>query len=171
MDPSLDPSKSTIIPSVLDLCPVTDSCNWGLAIATLLRGLCVCTVVHAQLKETNYPMRSSHLWLVSIGVQHHCPLRSVVAVAKAKLLHEDFVLAVLPTLNDQALHQLFLTQVNLEPLAGKGLRLRQQSPTCSAGQKAGVFRHPAPIRMRGCRDLVVCNQTRYHAQHARAWIF
>lgn len=115
-------------------------------------------------------MRSSHLWLVSIGVQHHCPLRSVVAVAKAKLLHEDFVLAVLPTLNDQALHQLLLTQIYLEPLAGEGLRLGQQGPTCSAGQQAGVLRDPVPIRVRGCRDLVVRDQTRYHAQHARAWI-
>lgn len=92
--------KSTIIPSVLDLCPVRDSCNWGWAIATLLRGLCVHTVVHTQNWKKQIIMRSTHLWLVAIGVQHHCPFRTVVAVAKAKLLHEDFVLAVLPTLND-----------------------------------------------------------------------
>lgn len=104
-------------------------------------------------------MRSSHLWLVSTSVEHHCPLRSVVAVAKAKLLHEDLVLAVLPTLNDQALHQLLLTQIYLEPLAGERLRLWQQGPTCSAGQKAGVLWYPVPIRVRGCRDLVVCDQT------------
>lgn len=104
-------------------------------------------------------MRSSHFWLVSVGVEHHRPLRPVVAVAEAKLLHEDLVLAVLPTLNDQALHQLLLTQVHLEPLAGEGLRLGQQGPACSAGQEAGVLRHPIPIRVRGGRDLVVGDQT------------
>lgn len=104
-------------------------------------------------------MRSSYLWLVSIGVKHHCPLRSIVAVAKAKLLHEDLVLTVLPTLNDQALHHLLLTQIYLEPLTCKGLRLRQQSPTCSAGQKTGILWYPVPIRVRGCCDLVVCDQT------------
>lgn len=104
-------------------------------------------------------MRSSHLWLVSIGVEHHRPLRSVVAVAEAKLLHEDLVLAVLPALDDQALHQLLLTQIHLEPLAGEGLRLGQQGPTSSAGQEAGVLRDPVPIRVRGRRDLVVGDQT------------
>lgn len=110
----------------------------------------------------------SHLWLVPTGVQHHPPVRSIVAVAKAKLLHEDLVLTVLPSLDDQPFHHLVLTKIHLQPLAGEGLGLRQQGPTRPAGQKAGVLRYPAPVRMGGCSDLVVGDQTRYHAQHAGA---
>lgn len=56
---------------------------------------------------------NSHLWLVPIGIRHHPPVGAVVAVAEAELLHEDFVLTVLPPLDDQPLHQLLLTKIHL----------------------------------------------------------
>lgn len=62
---------------------------------------------------TIYAKKSSHLWLVPIGVQHHYPVRAIVAVAEAELLHEDFVLTVFPSLNDHPLHQLLFTEIHL----------------------------------------------------------
>lgn len=100
----------------------------------------------------------SHLWLVPIGVLHHAPVRPVVAVAEAEPLHEDLVLPVLPTLDDETFDQLLLAQVHLQPLPGEGLRLRQQGPPRPAGEQTGVLRHPAPVGVRRRGDLVVSDQ-------------
>lgn len=102
---------------------------------------------------------TSHPWLVPAGVQHHPPVGPIVAIAEAKLLHEDFVLTVLPSLDDHPLHQLLLAKIHLQPLAGERLGLRQQGPPGPAGQQAGVLWYPAPVRVRGCSDLVVGDQT------------
>lgn len=115
-------------------------------------------------------MDISHLWLVPTGVQHHPPVGAIAAVAEAELLHEDLVLPVLPSLDDQPFQQLVLAKIHLQPFAGKGLGLGQQGPSRPAGQQAGVLRYPAAVRMGGGGDLVVCDQPRYHAQHARAWV-
>ena len=49
---------------------------------------------------TRLQRRDPYLWLIPIGVEHHPPLRAVIAVAETELLHEDFVLTVLPPLDD-----------------------------------------------------------------------
>lgn len=115
-------------------------------------------------------VQPSYLWLVSIIIQNHAPVRAVVTVTQAELLHEDLVLTVLSTLDDQSLHQLLLTQIHLQPLIDKRLGLREQGPPGPARQESSVLWYPAPIGVRRCSDLVVGDQTRYHAQHARAWV-
>lgn len=105
--------------------------------------------------KQNKHQKPSHLWLVSTRVQQHLKVRSVVAVAEAELLHEDLVLSVLPSLDDEPLHQLLLAQIHLEPLVGEGLRLGEQRPSRPACQEAGVFRHPVPVGVGGRCDLVV----------------
>lgn len=62
---------------------------------------------------------------MSISVQHHPPVRAIVAVAKAELLHEDFVLTVFPSLDDQPLYELLLSKIHLQPFVGEGLWLGQ----------------------------------------------
>lgn len=99
--------------------------------------------------------KPSHLWLVPTRVQHHLEVGPVIAVAEAELLHEDLVLAVLPSLDDEPLQQLLLAQIHLQPLVGEGLRLREQRPARPARQEAGVLRHPVPVGVGGRPDLVV----------------
>lgn len=103
--------------------------------------------------------KKSYLWFISIGVQHHPPVRAIVAVAKAELLHEDFVLTVLPSLDDQPFYKLLLSKIYLQPFTGEGLWLGQQGPPCPAGQQAGILWYPAPVRMGGRSDLAVSDQT------------
>lgn len=73
----------------------------------LLKG----TVAYDPVKR--YTKKSSHPWLVPVRVHHHPPVRAVVAVAETELLHEDFVFAVLPALDDQPLHQLLFAEIHL----------------------------------------------------------
>ena len=64
-------------------------------------------------KKKRHTKKSSHPWLVPVGVHHHPPVGAVAAVAETELLHEDFVFAVLPSLDDQPLHQLLLAKIHL----------------------------------------------------------
>lgn len=126
--------------------------------------------IFSEPKKCSFYFPLTYLRLVSTGVVHHPPVGAVVAVPKTELLHKDLVLAIFPSLDDEPLYQLFFTEIHLQPFTCEGLRLGQQGPPSPAGEKAGILRHPAPVRVRGSRDLVVWDQAWHHAQHARAGV-
>lgn len=93
--------------------------------------------MNIQFIPSGHPI--SYLGLVAGSVHHHFPVRSVIAVAQPKLLHEYLVITVFATLDDQTSEQFLLTQIYLKPLIHIGLGLRQQRPSRPAGQQTGIL--------------------------------